>query len=128
MNQYLIALIGLIAIFIVGFLIYGVVGKESVKGHEVKLTPTRFVIAAIGMYIISLAFTVLYNDINFVSGVTGPLKGLYLGLLIGIPFFALPLYSDGSYLKTSDKVLWTVLLNWVVALAVLGLVVGYLVK
>jgi hypothetical protein len=128
MNEYLVALIGLLTVFIVGFLMYGVFMKEMLKGNEVKLTAMRFVVAAIGMYVIGLAFTVLYNDVNFASGVTGITKGLYLGLLVGVPFFAVPFFADGPYLKGKDNVLWAVLINWVVAFAVLGIVVGAILK
>lgn len=126
MNQYLVALIGLLAIFIVGFLMYGVFFKGSLKDNEVKLTAGRFVVAAIGMYLIAWAFTVLFNAVTFASGVDGVTKGLYLGLLVGVPFFALPLFADAPYFKSSNSVVTAVLVNWVVALAVLGIVVGYL--
>jgi hypothetical protein len=78
------------------------------------------------MYLTALAFIYLFDGFTFMSGVTGALKGLYLGLLVGIPFFALPAFVDGSYFKTKDSILWTVILNWVAALAILGLVVGAL--
>ncbi len=126
MNQYLVALIGLLVVFVVGALVYGVFFKEAVKSNAVKLTGGRFVVAAIGMYLIALAFTVLFNDISFASGVTGAVKGLYLGLLVGIPLFALPLYADSPYFKADNSVTWAVIVNWVLAFAVLGLVVGAL--
>lgn len=127
MNIYVVALIGLLVLLVAGFLFYGVFFKQSLKGGEVALTPTRFVIAGVAMYLISLAFIALYNDISFASGVTGVTKGLYLGLLIGVPFFALPLFADAGYLsKDNSNGMWAVLVNWVVALAVLGVVVGAL--
>lgn len=124
MNTYLVALIGLLAIFIVGFIVYGLLLKSTLKGHEVQLTLPRFVVAAIGMYIVALAFSVLYQDVSFASGVTGAVKGLYLGLLVGIAFFAIPLFADASYFKAKESVLWSVIFNWVAAFVVLGLVVG----
>ncbi len=127
MNQYLVALIGLIVIFVVGAVVYGALFKDAVKGSSVKLTATRFVVAAIGMYLIALAFTVLFNDVSFANGATGITKGLYLGLLVGIPFLAIPLYADSPYFKADNSTLWAVIANWVVALAVLGIVVGALV-
>ncbi len=125
MNIYVAALIGLVVLLVAGFLFYGVFFKGSLKGNEVALTPTRTVIAAVAMYVISLAFIALYNDISFASGVTGVTKGLYLGLLIGVPFFGLPVFADASYLgKDNAKAMWAVLINWIVALAVLGIVIG----
>ena len=128
MNQYLAAIIGLLVIFVVGFLFYGVFFKQTLKGHEVQLTFPRFIVAAIGMYLIALAFIVLYKDMNFASQVTGATKGLYLGLLVGVPFFAIPVFADGGYFKASDSVVWSVIANWVVALAVMGLVLGAILK
>ncbi len=128
MSHYLVALIGLVAVFIVGFLSYGVLFKESLKDHAVSLTPTRMVIAAVGMYLLALAFTVLYQDVNFVNGVSGVMKGLYLGLLVGVAFFAIPFFADSPHLKAPNTVAWAVLVNWVLAFAVLGLVVGFLIS
>lgn len=128
MNQYLVALIGLLVVFIVGSLTYGVLFKEQLKDDALKLTLPRFIVAGIGMYLIGWAFTVLYNAVTFSSGATGPMKGLYLGLLIGIPFFAVPLFADAPYFKGKDSTAWAIITNWVLAFAVLGLVVGYLLK
>lgn len=128
MNIYLVALLGLLAVFIVGFLMYGVLLKGSVAGNDVKLTLGRFIVAGIGMYVIALAFSVLYNNMSFANGAEGVTKGLYLGLLVGVPFFAVPFFADAPYLKGKDSVMWAVLVNWVVAFAVLGVVVGALLK
>lgn len=127
MNIYVVALIGLLVLLAVGYLSYGVVFKKSLTKHEVVLTPTRFVLAGVAMYIMSLSFIALYNDISFASAVTGVTKGLYLGLLIGIPFFALPLFADSEYMsKDHAHAMWAVLINWVIALALLGVVIGAL--
>lgn len=126
MNQYLVALIGLLVVFAVGALSYGVLFKASLKDNAVALSLPRFVVAGIGMYVIALALTVLYNGFAFASGITGSMKGLYLGLLVGVPFFAIPLFADAPYFKVNDKVMWAVIINWVLALAVLGFVIGWL--
>lgn len=127
MNTYVLALIGLLAVFIVGVIVYGVLFKASLKGDDVKLTLPRFIVAGIGMYVISLAFIWLYNAVSFTTGVEGVTKGLYLGLLVGVAFFMIPFFADAPYLKGKDSVMWTVIINWVLSFAVLGMVVGALV-
>jgi hypothetical protein len=126
MNTYLLALLGLLAVFIVGIICYGLLFKGTVGENAVKLTPGRFVVAGIGMYVISLAFIALFNDMNFASNVTGAMKGLYLGLLVGVAFLMVPLFADAPYFKSRDGVVWAVIINWVLSFAVLGLVVGTL--
>lgn len=126
-NQYLVALIGVLVLIGTGWVFFGLLFKDALKDHAVPLTASRFVQAGITTYLLTLAMTVLFNDVEFASGVTGAMKGLYLGLLVGIPFFAIPLFNDSPYFRTKDSVVWIVLANWVVALALLGLVIGWLI-
>jgi|GEM_PF-5926631 len=127
MNQYLLAIIGLLVVFIVGALCYGLLFKGFVgDDNAVKLNVPRFLVAGVGMYVLSLAFIILFKDMNFAAGSTGALKGLYLGLWVGVPFFAIPLFADAPYFKSKPNLEWAIIANWVIALAVLGLVVGAL--
>ena len=125
MNEYLMALIGLLAIFIVGVVCYGLLFKGMIGENAVQLTPVRFLIAGIGMYVIAWAFIMLFN--NYDAGdATSVMKGLQLGLLVGIPFFAIPLFADAPYFKPKMNMEWYVIANWVISFAVLGMVVGWL--
>jgi len=124
MNEYLLALLGLLGVFLVGAVVYGGLGKSVIGGNAVPLTPLRFAIAGAGMYIISLAFIYLFKNVTL-GDATGVTKGIQLALLIGIPFTALPIFADGPYLaKNADGVTWTVIVNWLLALVVLGIIVG----
>lgn len=125
MNEWLLALIGLLAMFVVGVIVYGGLFKAMVGDNAVKLTPTRFIIAAIGMYVIAYAFIMLMKNVEL-GDATGVMKGLQLGLLIGIPFFAIPLFADAPYFKGKMNIEWAVIINWVLSFAVLGMVVGWL--
>ncbi len=125
MNQFLVALIGLLVILSVGFVFYGLIFKDLIKNVP-HPAPSRIVIGMVAMYIVALAFTVLFRNITFAEGTSGMLRGLYLGLFVGVPFLALPLLADGQYLQTKSSALWLVVTNWVVALAVLGIVAGAL--
>ncbi len=125
MNQYLVAFIGFLAMLIVGFVFYGSLFKETVKSQHHPET-TRVIVSMVAIYLAALAFTIIFNDFSFASGVTGALKGFYLGLLLGLGTFALPLYADASYLQAKAGTTWVVLWNWVVSFIVLGLVVGLL--
>lgn len=122
MNEFLLAVVGLLAMFIVGVICYGVIFKASVGDNAVKLTPTRFVIAAIGMYVIAFAFIRLFGMVTMDA--SGVMKGLQLGLMVGIPFFMIPLFADAPYFKGKAGVEWAVIINWVFSFAVLGMVVG----
>lgn len=125
MNTFLLALIGMIAVFAVGFIFYGVLFKEALKGAAPAPTPIHLGSAAVGIYILAYFFIQLYSYTTF-PDVTGPLKGLYLGLLIGVPFFAIPLFVDSPFFQAKPQAVYAVLFNWVVALIVLGIVVGFL--
>lgn len=129
MNLYLVALIGLLVVFIVGMIMYGAVFKASLAENNVKLTVPRFIVAGIGMYIIGYAFAWLFQHVDMGSA-TGITKGIYLGLLLGIPFFAVPFFADSPYYKSANesKVMTAVMVNWVVALVVLGVVIGFILK
>lgn len=128
MNEFILALIGLLVLFVVGIICYGALFKNSLGDENVvKLTPVRFVTAGVGMYIISLAFIMLYKKLDFGADVTGSMKGLQLGLYIGIPFFLIPLFIDAPYFKARPGMEWAVIINWVLSFALLGVVVGALV-
>lgn len=128
MNQYLLALVGLLAIFIVGAVSFRLAANDNVKKNKVALDVPRFLIAGVGMYVIALAFIYLYNHVSFDTEVTGPLKGLYLALLVGIPFWGIPFFADADYLRGDSTAKWTVLANWLVSFAALGLVMGYFLQ
>src|SRR5579871_2141429 len=128
MSIYLAALIGLIVVLAVGAIFYGGLFKANLKANMVPLTPTRFVIAGIGMYVISLVFCVFYNHLYFASGVTGVMKGIYLGILGSLAFLIIPIYADSPYLKANQSITWVILGNWFVSFIVLGAVTGLLLK
>ncbi len=128
MNEFVLALIGLLAMFVVGVICYGALFKGSLGDENtVKLTPVRFAIAGVGMYVIALAFIMLYKKVDFGADVTGVMKGLQLGLYIGIPFFLIPLFADAPYFRAKPGVEWAVIINWVLSFVVLGIVVGALI-
>jgi len=127
MNPYLLAILGLLGIFIVGVLCYGVFFKGFLAENTVKLTPVRFVVAGIGMYVISLAFIYLFNMTN-VMDLTGVSKGLALALLVGVPFMAVPIFADAPYFKSNKMGMeWVLIVNWLLSFLVLGLIVGALI-
>jgi hypothetical protein len=127
MNIYLLALIGLIVVFAVGYIFYGAIYKNALSdGEATKMEMGHIAQAAVALYISSLAFIYLYDMVTFDNGAAGVTKGLYLGLLVGVGLFALPLYTDSPFFKAREKSVMAVLVNWVVAFAVLGIVVGFL--
>lgn len=125
MNNYLLALIGLLVVFIVGAVFYRLAASETVQKNKVPLDLTRFVIAGIGMYVIAFGFIYVYQNLTL-GDLTGTTKGLALGLIIGLIFWGLPFFADADYLKGESRAKWTVLFNWVVAFVALGAVIGSL--
>lgn len=126
MNPYLLGVLGLLGIFIVGALSYGVLFKNYLADHEVKLSLGRFLVAGVGMYVVSLAFIYLFNQTD-VMGTAGVLKGIELALLIGVPFMVVPIFADSPYFKASKAgIEWVLIANWLVAFVVLGVIVGAL--
>lgn len=125
MNQYLLALLGFIIMLVVGFFFYGLFFKDLTK-EAVKPTTGRLAVSLIAMYLVALAYTIVYRNITFASNVDGAIRGLYLGLLLSVPFLGLPLLIDGFYLKTKDNLIWLIVLNWIVSFALLGVLVGSL--
>ena len=125
MNDYLLAILGLLGIFIVGVICYGFLFKGFVgDDNAVKLTAGRFLVAGIGMYVISLAFIYLYKNVT-IGDMTGVSKGIDLALLIGVPFLAVPVFADAPYFKSKKMgIEWAVIVNWVLAFVVLGIIVG----
>lgn len=126
MNEWLLALIGLLAMFVVGVICYGMLFKGFVGENAVKLSVPRFLVAGVGMYVIAYAFIMLFKNVTL-GDADGLMKGLQLGLMIGIPFFAIPLFADAPYFKGKANIEWAVIINWVLAFAVLGMVVGALI-
>lgn len=122
-NNYLLAIIGLLVIFIVGAVFFRLAANETVKKNKVPLDIVRFLIAGAGMYVIALSFIYLYQNVALGS-LTGLSKGLTLGLLIGLVFWGLPFFADADYLNGEARAKWTVLFNWVVAFVALGAVIG----
>lgn len=125
MNIYLQALIGLIAVFAVGFVFYGVIFKEALKDSSPAPTPSHLGMAVVGVYLVAYFFIQLFGHTYF-ADTTSIQKGLYLGLLTGVAFFVIPLFTDSSFLKPKSEALYALLFNWLVSFIVLGLVVGFL--
>ena len=126
MNTYLLALIGLLGMFVVGVICFGFLFKSMVGDNEVKLTPMRFVIAAIGMYVIAWIFIWFFKN-TMITGATGAMKGIELGLMAGIAFFTVPLFADAGYFKSGKmNIEWVLIANWLLSFVVLGLIVGSL--
>lgn len=125
MNTYLLALIAAVAVMAVGFVFYGVLFKEALKDAASAPTQAHLASAIIGIYVLSYFFIQLYSHTSF-TDVTGVVKGLYLGLMVGVPFFAVPLFVDSPFFQAKGQAVYAVLFNWVVSFMVLGLVVGYL--
>lgn len=126
MSEYLMALIGLLAIFVVGVLCYGVLFKGFIGDNAVKLTPTRFAIAGVGMYVISWMFIMLFKNYDAGADVSNIMKGLQLGLMVGVGFFMIPLFADAPYFKSKMNLEWAIIANWVLSFAFLGIVIGWL--
>lgn len=128
MNQYLVALIGLVVILFVGFVMYGLIFKQRLSDATQPQSIGRIISSAVGMYFIALIFTVLYNDVIFASGATGIIKGLYLGLMVGLSGLMIPMLIDAGYLRSDKGHVNALVTNWVVAFIVLGLVTGIILK
>jgi hypothetical protein len=127
MNEYVLALIGLLVLFVVGVICYGVLFKGFVgEENAVKLSVPRFLVAGVGMYVMALAFIMLYKKVDL-GDMSNVMKGLELGLWLGVPFFLIPLFADAPYFKGKANIEWAVIINWVLGLAVLGVVVGALI-
>jgi hypothetical protein len=126
MHPLLLAFILVIAMLVVGFVVYGLIFKNALAGTTPALNAGRVIGAAIAMYITALTFIALYNDITFASGSIGINKGFYLGLILGIPIFALPLFTDHDYFATKNEAVWAVMINWIFSFAVMGILVGLL--
>jgi hypothetical protein len=127
MNIYLQALIGLVAVFAVGFVFYGFLYKDALKDVAHDMSPVHLTLATVGLYVISYFFIQLFNHTTF-TDVSAVLKGLYLGLMVGVAFFAIPLFTDQSFLKGKPMGVQAVLFNWVGSFVVLGIVAGFLNK
>jgi ABC-type sugar transport system permease subunit len=124
MNSYLLALISVIAAFIVGFVIYGQIYQGPLETKGEKIDPTHLFVTAVLVFLSSLSFIYLFDHVSMDS--TGVTKGVILGLLIGLGFFAFPLIADGGFFKAKKEALTAVSLNWVLSFVVIGLVVGWL--
>ncbi len=126
MNQYLVALIGLIAMLAVGYIFYGLIYKQTIATLGLPHSRNGIIMSIIAMYVVALVFTALYNDITLANGAIGMAKGLYLGLMVGIFIFGFTLFADAQYLSLNRRMVWAVIGNWVVSFVVLGLIVGAL--
>src|SRR4051812_42987743 len=122
MSIYAVAAIGLVVMFVIGALSYGVIGKNALKDIQMDRSVLTLVIALVAMYLTSLAFVVLYRDVSFASGVSGLARGLELGLWVGLPFAVTPTYVDRHYFVAKGPALGIFLANWLVTFLVLGLV------
>lgn len=127
MNSYLLAIIGLLVVFIVGGLFYRVTANDAVKKNKVPLDLVRFIIAGIGMYVIALSFIYLYQNVA-IGDMTGVSKGLALGAILGVVIWGLPFFADADYLKGDATAKWTVFFNWIIAYLALGTVIGFILK
>lgn len=127
MNQYLLALIGLVAMLIVGAIFFGALFKETIASNKYTPSAGRIVAMIVAMYLLAIVFIMLFTITEFPSDMSNTIKGLYLGLMVGVPFLAFPLFIDGPYFKTKESVLWVVVGNWIVSFVILGLIVGALI-
>ena len=127
MNDYVLAILGLLGIFIVGVICYGFLFKGFVGDkNEVKLTVGRFLVAGVGMYVVSLIFIYLFRHVT-IGTMTGVAKGVDLGLLAGVGFMAIPIFADAPYFKSGKMgIEWAVIVNWLLSFVVLGIIVGAL--
>ena len=92
----------------------------------VKLTPTRFGVAAVGMYVIAWMFIMLFDRYTPTGDPSLIMKGLELGLMVGVMCFLIPLFADAPYFKSKMNLEWVLIANWVLSFLALGLVVGWL--
>lgn len=125
MNIWLLALLGTFAMMVVSLICYGVLFKSMMESHQTGMTGQRLVTTVIGMYILSYAFIQLFNSVDL-ADVSQVIKGFELGLMAGIPFFALPLFIDAPRLQAKPNSEWLLIVNWVFCFVVLGLLVGSL--
>ena len=123
MNMYLLALISVIVAFAVGFVVYGQLFKTQLGTAGEKLDPMHLAMTTAMVYLASLAFIYVFDHFS-VSGLTGGMKGLTLGLLLGVGIFAMPLFADSGFFKAKMEVTTAVVLNWIVSFALVGIVVG----
>ncbi len=125
MNAYILALIALVAAFAVGFVVYGQLFKGPLNTVGEKIDPMHLTLTSILVYLSALGFIYVFDHfaINNMSTIG---RGVVLGLIVGIGFFAFPLVADGGFLKSPKDAQIAVILNWVVSFFVVGAVVGWL--
>lgn len=126
MNGYLLALIGLIGMFAVGFIVYRLFNRDELAVEQQPKSMKKVVLSVLGLYAIALAFITLYDAVIFPSGALGMWKGLNLGFIVGLFGFVLPFLVDASHLRTQPVAIRAVAINWFVSFIVLGLIVGAL--
>ncbi len=129
MNIWLLALVETVVILAVGYIFYGQLYKEALGSGSKKADSTGIVTSIIGMYVFSWAFAYLYRTIDpsslVINSSSSAMAGLVFGLFIGLLMFGLPIFIDRVWLKNPAGVK-AVSINWIVAFAVLGLIVGML--
>jgi hypothetical protein len=123
MNAYLLALIALCVAFAVGYLVYGVLYREPLGTAEHKPEPKHLAVATLLLYLICLAFIYVFDHL-VIAEVSAVGKGVLLGLVSGLGFFAFPLIMDGAFFAAKKESYMAVTLNWVLSFVAIGLVVG----
>lgn len=126
MNQYLLALIGLVVMFVVGFIVYRLFFGEALAAAEEQKSISKILLSVIGLYLVALGFIWLYDATLFPSGIVGMAKGLQLGFMVGVFGFVLPILIDGSHFRGTPAATRAVAINWFVSFITLGLLVGAL--
>lgn len=123
MNIWVLSLICTAAMTAVGYVTYGLLNKSSLAA-VVPADSRHMIKSAVAMYLISYMFIVLYNAIIFSSGVQGIVKGLFVGIMIGLTGFVLPYIIDSRWTSANPSAAKAVSLNWLATFIVVGLIVG----
>lgn len=124
MDIYLLALVGMVVICISQEIMHRIFYRSQVV--EVKTGIKSVIFSIISGYLIALGFIHLFDAAIFTSGIIGMAKGLYLGGLIAIIGFVLPIYDSAKRVGIVTTTSRALAVSWFVSILLLGLTVGYL--
>lgn len=124
MNIYLLALVGMVVVCLAQEVMNRVFYRSQVTGMQYGLK--TITLSIISSYLIALGFIHLFDSTIFSSGIIGMAKGLYLGGLIGLIGFVLPIIESARRVGLVSATTRALAVSWFVSMLLLGLAVGYL--
>lgn len=124
MDIYLLALVGMVVICFTQEVMHRVFYRSQIV--EVKTGLKSVIFSVISCYLIALGFIHLFDSTIFSSGIIGMAKGLYLGGLVALIGFVLPIVDSAKRIGIVSTTSRALAVSWFVSLLLLGLTVGYL--